>query len=221
MSRVARHDACTLTPRENHDARIDDVARTGCTANHAGPLCFCEVERMDCDEPRSKKPCKPHLAAPISPYLPNDSGWSMQRRARSKSQLYERTNFTIIALKGDECSSIEHYRPSTSRAHFSSSSVAGPFSARISARREASSSRRAFSSIAASTHALTDLARPRFTCRSAFAKISRRTVTVTRARCIRKSYSVDGFSARSSAKVRRWVPDGHVSCINAKACVLV
>ena len=84
-------------------------------------------------------------------------------------QLDQSAYSSVVALESHKRAGIEDYSPRTRRAHASSSRVAGPFSACISASSMASSSRRAFSSIAWSTQALTEEARPAATSSSAAA----------------------------------------------------
>jgi hypothetical protein len=106
---------------------------------------------------------QPNLARGISPGLGERSG----RHVDILRELQQPDHPPVGSIDRDQGARVEDYRPRTLRAHAVSSSVAGPSSARMSARTFASVSRRARSFIADATHALTEGARPAATAVSA------------------------------------------------------
>ena len=195
---IARNDHRAQSPRQERNTGVDHIGSPAPTAQNTDRLGFVAIQHLHVEQTRPEQTRETRLPRPVTPHLRNDTGRDVKRAAMRHGQLDQRANLAVVALEGDESPRVHNYRPSTARAHASSFAVAGPLSAFISASRVVRSSRRAFSSIAESTQALTDLARPCFTCRSALARTSRRTVTVTRAFCIRTSYFGDGVGPQGS-----------------------
>ncbi len=100
------------------------------------------------------------LAGPVAPELADDSGRYVESPALVRRELDQPASPPVVALESSERACIEDDSPRTCLANASSSGVAAPFSACISASSTASSSRRGLSSMAWSPQAVTEEARP-------------------------------------------------------------
>lgn len=187
---IAGHHGRSVATREDRHAGIDDVCSPARPADHSRCPCLVQVQCPHVEHAGFHQSGQADLAGTIAPDLSDDARRNLQVAVVLGGELDQSADSPVVALESYQRSGVEDYSPKTCRAHASSSSVAGPFSARISASRSASSSRLAFSSIALSTQALTEEARPAATSSSAAASTSGRTVTVTRERCILSSYTL-------------------------------
>jgi hypothetical protein len=99
---IAGYDCRPKAPRQQRHTRVDDVATSALTAQHANGLRFIKAERMHGDKTRSKQPGEARLALSITPNLGNDASRHVQGPGMNHRQLYEGTNPGVVTFERDQ-----------------------------------------------------------------------------------------------------------------------
>ncbi len=99
---IAGDDHATPRARRDHHGCIDDVARSGCSAQLAASACSKIVERLDLDLWRSQEPGKYDLSGAMAPHLSDDTGGYTKRIPSSDTLFQQRDHLPVTPLECDE-----------------------------------------------------------------------------------------------------------------------